>query len=226
MQSSGQPAAAPVEPAVAAANATTASAEKSAASPAESEPASDATKEAPAKEDGKKEASAKTASDEQAASNQAAAKEPEPPAGDSARPDGDGRAARRAKRAARRAAAAEARRPRRAVAEASTAAEPEREVASPASEPGSTFDRQAAQTALAASAEQAKNCRPIGGPSGAGTVQVTYEPSGKVASVTIVTPGFENSEAAGCIEMLFRRAKVPAFNGAKTAVMRQRFEIP
>ncbi len=104
--------------------------------------------------------------------------------------------------------------------------EPEREAASAASEAGSTFDRQAAQTALSAAAEQAKNCRPIGGPSGSGTVQVTYEPSGKVASVTIVTAGFENSEAAACIQMLFRRAKVPAFNGAKTAVVRQRFEIP
>jgi hypothetical protein len=104
---------------------------------------------------------------------------------------------------------------------------PERaEAASPALEPGSTFDRAAAQAALTAAAEQAKNCRPIGGPSGSGMVQVQYEPSGKVSAVTIVTPGFENSEAAGCIQMLFRRARVPAFNGTKGAVVRQRFEIP
>jgi hypothetical protein len=97
---------------------------------------------------------------------------------------------------------------------------------SPPQEPGGTFDRQAAQAALSTAAEQAKNCRPIGGPSGAGTVQVQYEPSGRVGAVTIVTPGFENSDAAACIQMLFRRARVPAFNGAKTAVLRQRFEIP
>ena len=57
-------------------------------------------------------------------------------------------------------------------------------------------------------------------------VQVQYEPSGRVGTVSIVTPGFENSEAAGCIQMLFRRARVPAFNGAKGALMRHRFEIP
>jgi hypothetical protein len=136
---------------------------------------------------------------------------------------------RRAKRAARRAAALEARRQRRAARAVAVPprAEPERsEAVSPAQEPGSTFDRQAAQAALTAASEQVKNCRPIGGPSGAGTVQVQYEPSGRVASVTIVTPGFENSDAAGCIQMLFRRARVPAFNGAKGAEMRQRFEIP
>jgi len=133
---------------------------------------------------------------------------------------------RRAKRAARRAAALEGRVASRALAQGSRP-EPERaEAASPPLEPGSTFDRAAAQAALAAAAEQAKNCRPIGGPSGSGMVQVQYEPSGRVGTVSIVTPGFENSEAAGCIQMLFRRARVPAFSGAKGALMRHRFEIP
>ena len=66
----------------------------------------------------------------------------------------------------------------------------------------------------------------MGGPSGAGIVQVQYEPTGKVVSANIVTAGFENSDAADCIEMLFRRAKVPAFNGTKPVTMKQRFEIP
>ena len=79
---------------------------------------------------------------------------------------------------------------------------------------------------MASAADKAKNCRPIGGPSGAGTVQVQYEPSGKVSTVTIVTPGFENSEAASCIQMLFRRARVPQFGGTKPVVIRHRFEIP
>ena len=216
------PASAPAEPAPADAVAT--SAEKPAAAPTESEPAAaGATKEAAANEDATEEA--KAGSGDQGASHEASAKEPKSASSDSVRSSGDERAARRAKRAARRAAAAEVRQQRRAAQDA-TRAEPEHEVASPVAEPGSTFDRQAAQAALTAAAEQAKNCRPIGGPSGTGTVQVTYEPSGKVASVTIVTAGFENSEAAACIQMLFRRAKVPAFNGAKTAVMRQRFDIP
>lgn len=106
--------------------------------------------------------------------------------------------------------------------EEAAAAEP----ASSGPEPGSNFDRQAAQAALTAAADQAKNCRPIGGPSGSGAVQVQYEPSGKVSAVTIVTPGFENSEAGSCIQMLFRRAKVPQFGGTKSVTMRQRFEIP
>ena len=133
---------------------------------------------------------------------------------------------RRAKRAARRAAALEARRAHRAVAQGSRAEPEQAEAATPPREPGSTFDRAAAQAALVAAAEQAKNCRPIGGPSGSGMVLVQYEPSGKVSTVSIVTPGFENSDAAGCIQMLFRRARVQAFNGTKGALMRQRFEIP
>ncbi|MEO8182077.1 MAG: hypothetical protein ABI895_24850 [Deltaproteobacteria bacterium] len=171
------------------------------------------TKEATEKSDGAQKPAAETA----------------PAGGDSATadPSSPDPSSPRAKRAARRAAALEARRQQRAARAAGSAprAEPG-DAATPALEPGSTFDRQAAQAALTAAADQAKNCRPIGGPSGAGTVQVQYEPTGRVGLVTIVTPGFENSDAGACIQMLFRRARVPAFNGAKGAVMRQRFEIP
>jgi hypothetical protein len=136
-------------------------------------------------------------------------------------------AARRAAAEERRAAAAEEHRQRRATsAPARAVATPSRATETSAQEPGSNFNREAATAALESAATQAKNCRPMGGPSGAGTVQVQYEPSGKVASVSIVTAGFENSDAADCIEMLFRRAKVPAFNGTKPVMMKQRFEIP
>jgi hypothetical protein len=91
---------------------------------------------------------------------------------------------------------------------------------------GSTFDHSAAEIALAAAADQAKNCRPAGGPTGSGTVQVVYEPSGKVSSALILTPGFENSPAESCITMLFRRARVAPFTGAKSVAVKQRFEIP
>jgi hypothetical protein len=189
-----------------------------AASPAAEAGPSASAVEAPA---GTKEASEKSDGAQKPAAETAAA------GGDSATA-GPGSPDTSSPRAARRAAAAEARRQRRAARAAGAAApraEPG-EAATPPLEPGSTFDRQAAQAALTAAADQAKNCRPIGGPSGAGTVQVQYEPTGRVGSVTIVTPGFENSDAGACIQMLFRRARVPAFSGAKGAVMRQRFEIP
>jgi hypothetical protein len=91
---------------------------------------------------------------------------------------------------------------------------------------GTNFDRSAAQIALEGAATQAKNCRPLGGPSGSGVVQVQYEPSGKVSSAVITTAGFENTSAASCITMLFRRARIAPFNGSKSVTMKQRFEIP
>jgi S-DNA-T family DNA segregation ATPase FtsK/SpoIIIE len=95
-----------------------------------------------------------------------------------------------------------------------------------AGKPGSTFDRAAAKAALDDAATKVKNCRPQGGPSGTGTVQLSYEPTGKVASVSILTPKFDNTTAGSCIVMLFRRATVPAFTGASVIVMNKAFEIP
>jgi GYF domain 2 len=89
-----------------------------------------------------------------------------------------------------------------------------------------TFNRQAAKAALDEAAGQAKNCRPAGGPSGTGRVQVSYEPSGKVAGVTILTSKFENTTTGSCVRMLFRRAKVPEFTGVPVMVVSKAFEIP
>lgn len=91
---------------------------------------------------------------------------------------------------------------------------------------GSTFNRDAAKQALDEAASQAKNCRPQGGPSGTGRVQVRYEPSGKVAAVAILTSKFENTTTGSCVRMLFRRAKVPEFTGAPVVVVNKSFEIP
>jgi hypothetical protein len=91
---------------------------------------------------------------------------------------------------------------------------------------GSTFNRDAAKAALDGAATQVKNCRPQGGPSGGGSVQLRYEPSGKVSAVSILTPKFENTTTGDCIVMLFRRANVPAFSGAPMVVMNKNFEIP
>jgi GYF domain 2 len=89
-----------------------------------------------------------------------------------------------------------------------------------------TFNREAAKSALDDAAAQAKNCRPQGGPSGTGRVQVRYEPSGKVANVAILTSKFDNTTAGSCVRMLFRRAKVPEFTGAPVVVVNKSFEIP
>ncbi len=92
--------------------------------------------------------------------------------------------------------------------------------------PANTFNREAAKSALDDAAGQAKNCRPAGGPSGTGRVQVRYEPSGKVSSVSILTSKFENTTTGSCVKMLFRRAKVPEFTGAPVVVVNKSFEIP
>jgi GYF domain 2 len=89
-----------------------------------------------------------------------------------------------------------------------------------------TFNREAAKSALAEAASQAKNCRPAGGPSGTGRVEVHYEPSGKVGSVNILTSKFENTTTGSCVRMLFRRAKVPEFTGAPVVTVSKSFEIP
>jgi len=89
-----------------------------------------------------------------------------------------------------------------------------------------TFNREAAKSALAEAASQAKNCRPAGGPSGTGRVEVHYEPSGKVSSVNILTSKFENTTTGSCVRMLFRRAKVPEFTGAPVVTVSKSFEIP
>ena len=95
-----------------------------------------------------------------------------------------------------------------------------------ADQPGSTFNKQAAKTALDEAAAKASNCRPVGGPSGAGRVQVRYEPNGKVGAVTLLTPSFENTTTGDCVVMVFRRAAIPSFTGSPAVVMNKNFEIP
>jgi hypothetical protein len=86
------------------------------------------------------------------------------------------------------------------------------------------FNRQAAQAALKEAAAQAGNCRPAGGPTGSGRVQVRYDATGKVGSVSILTPGFDNTTTGSCIQMVFRRAKIASFSGAPV-VLTESFEI-
>jgi hypothetical protein len=92
--------------------------------------------------------------------------------------------------------------------------------------PVGAFDRQAAKRELNAAAEQARACRASDGPRGSGSVEVRYEPSGKVASVTLLTPRFEKTLTGSCVRLLFRRALVPPFIGAPWVVVTKTFEIP
>lgn len=122
---------------------------------------------------------------------------------------------------------------RRSKARAAAVAAPEvatgeqsEEAPKAADQPGSTFNKQAAKTALDEAAAKASNCRPAGGPSGAGRVQVRYEPNGKVGAVTLLTPSFENTTTGDCVVMVFRRAAIPSFTGSPAVVMNKNFEIP
>lgn len=139
--------------------------------------------------------------------------------------------AERRQRKAKRASAARDRRsaPRGAKARAAaapTAVAPAEAPTKASDPPGSTFNRQAAKTALDAAASRARNCRPQGGPSGPGRVQVRYEPDGKVGDVSLLTPAFNNTTTGACVEMVFRRASIPAFTGSPAVVMNKSFEIP
>jgi hypothetical protein len=123
-------------------------------------------------------------------------------------------------------AKAEPRRSKPRAAVAVAAEEPRAEDAEPKEAAGSTFNKQAATAALDDAAAKAKNCRPQGGPSGTGKVQVRYEPNGKVGAVSILTPSFANTTTGDCVVMVFRRANVPAFTGAPAVVLNKNFDIP
>jgi hypothetical protein len=128
--------------------------------------------------------------------------------------------------APRSASALRGSKPRAAAAASTEAVETDESPKGGADAPGSTFNKQAAKTALDDAAAQARNCRPQGGPSGSGKVQVRYEPTGKVSTVSILSPQFDNTTTGSCVVMVFRRASIPAFTGSPAVVMNKNFEIP
>lgn len=96
----------------------------------------------------------------------------------------------------------------------------------PAEEPaGPAFNLAAVKSALTAAAAKASRCRPAGGPTGSGSVQVVFQPSGSVSSVSVVTPKFHGTTTETCVKMVFRRANVPAFGGGPKTVAKS-FNIP
>jgi predicted Zn finger-like uncharacterized protein len=83
---------------------------------------------------------------------------------------------------------------------------------------GKSFDVAAAKSSLSAAAANASSCAQPGGPKGSGKVQVTFAPSGRVTTATIVEGPFGGTSVGGCISSTFKRARVPAFDGGPTSV--------
>jgi predicted Zn finger-like uncharacterized protein len=80
------------------------------------------------------------------------------------------------------------------------------------------FSKASAISALGSAAGSAGGCKKPGGPTGTGKVQVTFAPSGRVTSATVMGPPFAGTAVGGCVAGAFRRAKVPAFSGNPVTV--------
>jgi predicted Zn finger-like uncharacterized protein len=80
------------------------------------------------------------------------------------------------------------------------------------------FSKASAISALGGAAGSAGACKKPGGPTGTGKVQVTFAPSGRVTSATVMGPPFAGTAVGGCVAGAFRRAKVPAFSGNPVTV--------
>ena len=80
------------------------------------------------------------------------------------------------------------------------------------------FSKASAISALGAAAGAAGGCKKPGGPTGSGKVQVTFAPSGRVTSATVMGGPFAGTAVGGCVAGAFRRAKVPAFSGNAVTV--------
>ena len=90
---------------------------------------------------------------------------------------------------------------------------------------GKSFDTAAATAALRSAAVAAKDCKRSYGPTGAGTVKVTFSPSGNVTSALLLAPEYAGTLVGTCVATKFLKLRVPPFEG--TAVTTNMpFEIP
>ncbi len=83
---------------------------------------------------------------------------------------------------------------------------------------GKSFDVAAAKAALSAAAANAGACGQPGGPKGPGKVQLTFAPSGRVTTANVIEGPFGGTAVGGCVSSTFKRARVPAFDGAPQTV--------
>lgn len=90
---------------------------------------------------------------------------------------------------------------------------------------GKSFDTAAATAALRSAAIAAKDCKRSYGPTGPGTVKVTFSPSGNVTSALLLAPQYAGTLVGTCVATKFLKLRVPSFEG--TAVTTNMpFEIP
>jgi hypothetical protein len=75
------------------------------------------------------------------------------------------------------------------------------------------FDAKVAEGVLAAVDARIANCRSAVGPSGRGTLRVSFVPDGTVNNVT-VDPPYAGTSRGACLAGLFRTPRVPPFSGA------------
>jgi len=101
---------------------------------------------------------------------------------------------------------------------ATTAAKKPEEPAAAGPSTAPPFSKASAISALGGAASAASACKKAGGPTGVGKVQVTFAPSGKVTSATVMGPPFAGTPVGGCAASAFRRAHVPAFSGNAVTV--------
>jgi hypothetical protein len=102
---------------------------------------------------------------------------------------------------------------------------PEKPDAPPAEESSAPpFAADAAKEALRLAASNVSSCAAPDGPTGAGQVQVTFLPSGRVSSANVVSGAFGGTTVGGCVARTFRQARVPAFKGDPVTVSKS-FQI-
>jgi predicted Zn finger-like uncharacterized protein len=96
--------------------------------------------------------------------------------------------------------------------------EPKKEEPTAGASTAPPFSKASAISALTGAAGSAGGCKKPGGPTGTGKVQVTFAPSGRVTTATVMGAPFAGTAVGGCVAGAFRRAKVPAFSGNPVTV--------
>jgi hypothetical protein len=86
------------------------------------------------------------------------------------------------------------------------------------------LNRASALTALSNAATSVASCKRPGGPTGTGSVAVTFSPEGPVSSVNVSAP-FGGTPTGSCIQTVFRNARVAAFSGS-AVTLNKSFRIP
>ncbi|HYJ10528.1 MAG TPA: serine/threonine-protein kinase [Polyangiaceae bacterium] len=86
------------------------------------------------------------------------------------------------------------------------------------------LNRASALTALSKAAGTVASCKRPDGPTGAGSVAVTFSTEGPVSAVNVPAP-FAGTPTGSCIQTVFRNVRVPAFSGSSVTVNKS-FRIP